>query len=432
MHRLLVRSFCTATNIAKKESVVVIGTGWAGYKFLQDISADKYDITIISPRNHFVFTPLLASTSVGTLEFRSISEPIRMLGKKEEYYEAFAKDIDTEKKTVFCESALNNNTFNVPYDKLIIASGAVSNTFNTPGVYEHAFFLKELADARKIRQRIIDCFEIASEPGLSLEDKKAVLHFAVVGGGPTGVELSAEIHDFIRYDMTKLYPHLMGIPKLTVYDVAEKILGSFDSKLGEYATKKFKRDGTEVKTGTKIKEIQKDKLILADNSEIRVGMVVWATGLGPNEFTKKLHFAKDKSQRLLTDGLLRVFNEKREPFNDIYALGDCATVENYNLPQTAQVAQQKGYYLAKAFNKHSISPNYFPSPFVYRHRGAMAYIGDWNALIDSPTHFKGTGRFAWVIWRSSYLTMTVSWRNKILIPAYWFMTWAFGRDTSRF
>jgi len=432
MHRVLVRGFSTFAKTAKKENLVVIGTGWGGYKFLQDISADYYDITIISPRNHFVFTPLLASTSVGTLEFRCISEPIRALKKKEQYYEAFAKEIDTEKKSILVESAIQNHTFHVPFDKLVIACGAVPNTFNTPGVKEHAYFLKEVTDARKIRQRIIDCFEMASEPGVSEEDQKGILHFAVVGGGPTGIELSAEIHDFIVNDMSRLYPHLKTIPKLTVYDVADRILGSFDSKLADYCTKKFKRDGTEIKTGTKIKEVKPDRIILGDGSEIKVGMVVWATGLSPNEFIKKLTFAKDKTQRLLTDGLLHVLNENKEPLKDIYALGDCGVIENYNLPQTAQVASQKAHYLSKVFNKHSVSPNYSPSPFVYKHRGAMAYVGDWKALIDSPTQFKGSGRFAWVIWRSSYLTMTVSWKNKILIPAYWFLTWAFGRDTSRF
>jgi len=232
----------------------------------------------------------------------------------------------------------------------------------------------------------------------------------------------------VKEDINRLYPHLKSYPKITVYDVADKILTSFDAKLGAYATKKFQRDGIEIKTGTKIKEIKTDRLVLADSSEIMAGMVVWATGVGANKFVKELPFPKDRAQRLLTDGFLHLLQPNREPVKDIYVLGDCATIENYYLPQTAQVAYQKGSYLVKQLN-NAPKP---PSPFIYHNRGAMAYVGDWKALVDTPTKHKGSGRLAWLFWRSSYFTMTVSWKNRILIPGYWFLTWIFGRDTTRF
>lgn len=419
----IIRRFSTS-----KQSVVIIGSGWGGFKVLQNLDPTKYDITVVSPRNHFVFTPLLASTAVGTLEFRCIAEPVRHKKRSAKYFEAYARKIDIEKKVLHCENALKKGDFSLKYDKLIIACGAISNTFGTPGVYENAFFLKEVADARNIRHRVIDNFELAAEPDTPEEDKKALLHFAVVGGGPTGIELSAELHDFIEHDVSKLYPHLKPYTKITVFDVAEKILGSFDARLGAYATKKFKRDGIQLRTGTKIQEVKENKLILADQSEVPVGMVVWATGLTENPFIKSLPFVKDKSKRLMTDQFLRVRLESFETVKDIYALGDCANIENYNLPQTAQVANQKANYLAKEMNKAAD----LPKPFTYYHKGAMAYVGDWRALVDTPTKIKGGGITAWLFWRSSYFTMTVSWKNKVLIPAYWFLTWLSGRDISRF
>lgn len=423
MHRAIIRSFCTT----KKSSIVLIGTGWAGYKFLQHVDTKQHDITIISPRNHFVFTPLLAGTSVGTLEFRCVSEPIRGLGTENTYYEAAAKSIDFDNKTVHCQNVPNQREFSVQYDKLIIACGAVVNTFNTPGVPENTHFLKEIKDARKIRKRIIDCFELASEPNITDEERRAWLHFAVVGGGPTGVELASEIHDFMNEDVCKLYPKLKPFIKLTIFDVAPKILGSFDDKLAEYATKKFKREGTEIRTGVKIKEVKPCRLVL-ENEEIRVGMVIWATGLAPNSLVKQLPFAKDKSKRIVTDAYLHPVKENKEVLKDVYALGDCAATDGKSLPPTAQVAEQQGHYLAKAINMLPAQP----SPFEYHHKGSLAYIGDAKALIDSPTQFKEGGRFAWLVWRSSYLTMTVSWRNKILILTHWLLKWLFGRDTSRF
>lgn len=424
MFKPIIRTFSTNN----KESVVIIGTGWGGFRLLQHLDKKKYDVTVVSPRNHFVFTPLLASSAVGTIEYRCIAAPVRDFKDSATYYEGYAREIDTQKKILHCDKPSAQGKFSLKYDKLVIACGAAPNTFGTPGVYENAFFLKEIADARNIRYRVIDRFELASDPCTSEEEKAALLHFAVVGGGPTGIELSAELHDFLKYDVAKLYPKLKPYAKLSVYDVAEKILGSFDSRLREYATKKFWRDGTEIKTGTKIQEVKKDRLVLADKSEIRVGMVVWATGLTANPFITSLPFFKDKSKRLLVDQFLHVLEgENHETVKDVYALGDCATIEHYNLPQTAQVANQQANYLAKELNKYANSP----APFTYHHKGAMAYVGDYKAVLDTK-EVKGRGITAWIFWRSANWTMTVSWKNKILIRMYWTITWLFGRDTSRF
>lgn len=140
----------------------------------------------------------------------------------------------------------------------------------------------------------------------------------------------------------------------------------------------------------------------------------------------------------MTDRKLRVLDkETRQPIKNVYALGDCATIEEYDLPATAQVANQKAIYLGKAFNKEVKLGQEDPkqSDFTFASRGSMAYIGKWEAVVDmSPINEKATegGHMAWVFWRSAYLSMSVSMRNKLLIPMFWFMTWAFGRDVSRF
>lgn len=125
--------------------------------------------------------------------------------------------------------------FSMSYDKLIIAVGAYSQTFGIPGVKENAFFLKDVQDARRIRNRLLSCFETAALPTTTVAMKKQLLNFAIVGGGPTGIEFSGELQDIVREDLAKLYPQLMEHYQITVYDVAPKILTSFDDKLGEYA-----------------------------------------------------------------------------------------------------------------------------------------------------------------------------------------------------
>lgn len=188
------------------------------------------NLVLFFSRNHFVFTPLLASTSVGTLEFRCITEPVRGYSSDVEYHQAWCDEIDFEKNVASCELNLPPvsscsscpTTFDLAFDHLIIAVGSYSNTFGIKGVKEYAFFLKEVADARRIRTRVLECFERA-DMAKTDEEKNNILHFAVVGGGPTGVEFSSELHDFVREDCARLFPSLMNHVTIAVYDVANKV-----------------------------------------------------------------------------------------------------------------------------------------------------------------------------------------------------------------
>ena len=147
-----------------RQQLVIIGTGWGGYSVLRNVDKKLFDVTVISPRNHFLFTPLLASTTVGTLEFRSIIEPVRNAGFRDEkhFHLAEATGVDVHRNVVKCRNALDANNireYEVKYDQLIIACGAVPNTFGTPGVYEHAFFLKVNTEAWCLRH-FMACFRI--------------------------------------------------------------------------------------------------------------------------------------------------------------------------------------------------------------------------------------------------------------------------------
>src|SRR5438477_7056574 len=157
--------------VMTKKTLIILGGGFAGFSFLKRINQSLYNIIAVSPRNHFLFTPLLASTTVGTIEFRSIIEPIRNI-KNIIYYQAFCISIDQEKQTILCCDTHSNQTFNLNYDILIIAAGEKTNTFDIPGVNENAYFLREISDSRKIRTRVIDCFEKASIPGITDNEKK--------------------------------------------------------------------------------------------------------------------------------------------------------------------------------------------------------------------------------------------------------------------
>jgi hypothetical protein len=170
-------------NTPVKEKLVILGTGWGGAALLQDIDNDRYDVTVISPRNYFLFTPMLAGAGVGTVDVRSITQPIREFNRKANYLEAAADSIDPDRRVVHCTGIQCDDTceiaeFEVPYDRLVVAVGSSVNTFGIPGVKEYCSFLKQVDDARSIRRKIINLFETANFPGQSEENLRKLLTFA--------------------------------------------------------------------------------------------------------------------------------------------------------------------------------------------------------------------------------------------------------------
>jgi NADH:ubiquinone reductase (non-electrogenic) len=247
-------------------TVVVLGTGWGACRLLKELDTRIYDIVCISPCNHMVFTPLLASTCVGTLEFCSVAEPVRIiqpaLAKEPDsyFFLAWCTDIDTSNHEVYCESIYDEATgtaggdmFRVAYDKLVVATGVEATTFGIDGVYEHAIFLRDVKNAMDIHSKLMLNLMRCEIPGIDLEERKRLLHYVVVGGGPTGVEFSGELNDFIQHDVQ------LGV----------------------------------------VKHVLPKKIILTDGSEVPYGLLVWSTGVGPSSFVKELNqFEKSKAGRM--------------------------------------------------------------------------------------------------------------------------------------
>ncbi|VFQ58925.1 unnamed protein product [Cuscuta campestris] len=336
----------------KKKKVVVLGTGWAATSFLKNLKDPSYDVQVISPRNYFAFTPLLPSVTCGTVEGRSVVEPIRNIIRKKNidmrYCEAECIRIDAKNKKVYCRSNLNNNLngkeeFAVDYDYLVIGIGARVNTFNIPGVEEHTLFLKEVEDAQRIRRAVIDCFERASLPNLTDEERKNILHFVIVGGGPTGVEFAAQLHDFVSEDVVRLYPKVKEFVKITLVEATDHILNMFDKRITAFAEDKFGRDGIDVKTGSMVvkvsdKEISTKDAKRGDITSTPYGMIVWSTGIGSRPLV--VNFMKEIGQGhrrvLATDEWLRV-----EGCDTVYALGDTATINQRKVMEDIAVIFRK-------------------------------------------------------------------------------------------
>lgn len=406
-----------------RPKLLIIGTGFAAFSLIKEIDTDRYEVVVVSPRNHFLFTPLLPSTTVGTVEFRSIMEPIRTARKGIRFHQGFCFRIDTEKSIAYCEGKFKRTPFEVSYDRLVVAVGAISNTFGIPGVEEHAKFLKEISDAHQIRHQIIQCFERASKPDRPVVDFEWLLHFVVVGGGPTGVEFAAEMNDFLRQDLSKWFPELMPYVKISLLEAQEDILSAFDVSLSSYTTRHFAKQHIRVRTNAAVKEVKSNAVILENDEVIPFGLLVWSTGNGPTHVVAEAGVSLDRG-RVIVDDEFRVLNSE-----SIYAVGDCAVIADNPLPPTAQVAQQQGTHLAKILN--AALDGKTGNSFKYKHRGMMAYVGQRKALVDTKS-VQGKGFGTWLFWRSAYLTKLMSWKNKMLVVIDWIRTFIFGRDISQF
>lgn len=256
-------------------------------------------------------------------------------------------------------------------------NSCVTNTFRTPGADEHAFFVRNVADAKRVQQRLVELLELASLPGVTEEEQRGLLHIIVVGGGPTGVEISAEMSDLFNEDFSKLYPKLRGKMSVTIHDAADFILGAFEDSLRQHAIGSFSKRNVRVITNSKIKDVAEDSITTEAEGRIPCGMVLWTAGNKQCALVDSLDVAKtDRLPRVMTDEFLHVLDSDKSPMQEVFALGDAADCKKLFLPTTAEVATQKAEYLAKCLNRDITG-----QPFEYRQAPLVAYIGGHDGVV---------------------------------------------------
>ncbi|KAI4271759.1 MAG: hypothetical protein L6R38_006789 [Xanthoria sp. 2 TBL-2021] len=429
-----------------KPHIIIVGSGWAGFYLADYLSPTLYTITIISPRRTSAYTPLLASAACGLFNFYLAEEPIRSKSRKCRFLKATVTSISFPSKTVHCAPAFDNDTdpitnqnFDLQYDYLILAPGCVPNTFGTPGVIENALFMKNVSDAMATRKLLFDLLEKASLPTCPPDRKKELLHIAVVGGGPTGVEITAELDDLAHRELRDLYPDVAPYLHISIYDVAPHILGNYERKLHEYANERLVSRHVAVETNTRIEKVDRDALFVKGKGRVPYGMLMWVTGNKATALVTGMQEVRKSEKglvRVLTDTHLRVLKSRDsdEVWDNVFALGDAADIEGNSLPTTAEVAVQKAKYLVNFFNSRSEMSLNVPAsmPFMYAEKQLVSYIGSRDGIIAGRGDREGwTGRSAWLAWRSGSVMWTRSWRNRIVILLTWMLNWVFGKEIAK-
>ncbi|EIE24243.1 FAD/NAD(P)-binding domain-containing protein [Coccomyxa subellipsoidea C-169] len=340
-----------------KPTIVILGTGWGAISFLRALKplhSNQYNVQIVSPRNYFLYTPLLPASATGTVDTHSIVDPIRShLDARCNYYEAECLNIDAKEKILTCgytkpfreasDAGQKDHTFQMKYDVLIVAIGAVTNTFGVPGVDENCFYMKSAEDAKALRERINACFELANLPDTTDEERKRLLSFVIVGGGPTGTELAAEMNDLviILEDMLRYFPRITR-SQVTIkqIDSHDHILSAFDRTIAEYATEHFRRSGIDLVLACRVKAVEPGAVVVQKGKEtdrIPFGTCIWTTGIRMHPLAERLADGQEHWRSLMVDNNLRVKGS-----DSIFALGDAATIEQERVLRHAEELFEQG------------------------------------------------------------------------------------------
>ena len=326
--------------------IVIIGAGFAGLKLARKLNTDRFQVVLIDRNNYHQFQPLLYQVASSGVEASSISFPLRQIFQKHKNVHvrlASFSSVDTEKNVV-CTSMGS-----LGYDHLIICTGIDTNYYGMQQVKDLSFSMKSVTEAVQVRNAILENFENALMSETE-EEQNGLMSIAVIGGGPTGVELSGALAEMKRYILPKDYPELnFSQTKIYLVEASEKILGSFSESSIRFAKKYLKDLGVELLLNSSVKDYDGKRLFFSDGRSILIGTLIWAAGVKGNKIEGLSSDVYAEGGRIKTDDYNKIVG-----YDNIYALGDIAFMKSDQYPkghpQVAQVAIQQAKRLANNFN----------------------------------------------------------------------------------
>lgn len=404
-----------------KKEIVVIGGGFAGIQFIENIDTSIFNVTLIDKLNHHQFQPLFYQVATSQLEPSSISFPFRKIFQHKKSLQirmAEVQRIDTNTNTVF------TNIGQFTYDDLVIATGCGNNFFGNQTVQNNALTLKSTAEAIEVRNHILKNFEdIISATD---EEKDSLMNIVIVGGGPTGVELAGAFAEIKRNILPKDYPGI-DFSKLNIILIegSKSTLSSMSANAQRASVAYIKELGVDLRTEIVVNNFDGDIVTLSNGETIKSKNLIWAAGVTGNLIDGLSKEVIARGNRIKVNR----FNEV-ENMQNIYALGDMAYMVTPKYPnahpQLANVAINQAKNLAQNFKRKA--QNKSLKEFEYKDLGSMATIGKHKAVVDLA-FYKFSGYIAWFIWMFLHLMLILSVKNKLII----FINWAwnyFTKDTS--
>lgn len=395
--------------------LIILGGGFAGLRLARLLTNKPgIDITIIDRYNYHQFQPLFYQVATAALDASNISFPLRKAfhnSKNVRIRMAEIERIDTANKQVIT----NEDTFQ--YDYLVIATGASTNFFGNKNLERHAFPMKSTVEALQLRHKLIQNFEDALHTS-NADELIKLMNIVVVGGGPTGVELSGAIAEMKKYVLPKDYPEL-DFSKMNIYllEGTGKTLAAMSEQSSSNSLNYLQRLGVTVKTNALLQDYDGEQVTLKDGTSIPSKLVIWAAGIKGNVPAGIDTLLIARGNRIKVDEFNFV-----QGMNNVFAIGDIAYMEEEAFPnghpQVAPVAIQQATLLAT--NLLHLRQGKIARPFRYNDKGAMATVGRNLAVVDVPRpkmHFGGF--FAWLIWMGLHLMLILGVKNRFFVFTNW-------------
>ena len=406
----------TATPATAGEPrVVIVGAGFGGLSAAQALRRARVAVTVIDQRNYHLFQPLLYQVATAALSPADIASPIRgILAGQKNARVLLGRVIGIDRKTR--EVLLEDRR--VPYDMLIVATGARHSYFGHDDWAAAAPGLKTIDDATRLRRTILLAFERA-EGETDAGEMHRLMTFVVVGGGPTGVELAGAVAELARYALAKDFRTIdPTMSRIVLLEAGPRILPSFPDSLSAAAQRALEKLGVEVRVNEAVTHCD-DTGVAAGGGQIDAGTVVWAAGVAASPAAEWLAAKHDRAGRVEVERDLTLPGHP-----EIFVLGDTARAldENGNLlPGVAPVAKQEGKYVASVIEARVLR-NTIPGPFRYKNLGNLATIGRTGAVADFG-FVRLTGRLAWFMWGLAHIYFLIGFRNRIAVALDWL--WAY-------
>ncbi len=390
--------------------VVIVGAGFGGLEAARALRYAPVQVTVIDQTNHHVFQPLLYQVATAELSPADISAPIRSVLRHQENAEVLlgkVTGIDVARRVV------EIGRHEVPYDTLVLATGAGQSYFGHEEWARYAPGLKTTSDATALRQRILLAFE-AAEMERDPEEQRALMTFVVVGGGPTGVELAGAIAELARKALRADFRHIDPTSaQVVLVEALDRILPTFSPHLAQRAARMLARLGVTVRAWAPVEHVDADGVVIAGR-RLAARTVIWAAGVHASPAGSWLDAATDRAGRVLVGSNLSVPGHP-----DIFVIGDTASVrqDGQPLPGVAAAAKQEGRYVARVIAARATgSPS--PRSFRYHDRGSLATIGRTYA-VGTFGDIELSGLPAWLAWAGVHLAYLIGFRNRVLVLFQW-------------
>ena len=401
----------------QRPRVVIVGAGFAGLSAARALARAPVDLTVIDRHNYHLFQPLLYQVATAALTPAEIAEPIRGVLRDQDNARVFmdeVTDIDTEARCVHTRRGKR-----VPYDTLVLATGARHSYFGNEHWAAQAPGLKTIDDAFHLRQRILSAFEKAEMAG-DAEERAALLTFLIVGGGPTGVELAGAIAELAR-SVARDFRHIDATSaRVVLVEAGERVLSPFHPDLSARARRDLDELGVEVRTGTPVTEIA-DGVAVIGEDRVAAGTMIWAAGVQASPAARWLGVEPGRGGHVPVGPDLTVPGHP-----EIYAIGDTAAHvpdgAERPLPGVAPVAKQMGAYVGRRIAR-SAAGKAPGGPFRFRGRGKMATIGR-NRAIAQMGRLRVRGFPGWMLWGLAHVYFLIGFRNRLAVLMNW--TWAYA------